>query len=259
LVLKKRFWVGLVLVASLASARSSVADELLRVEGQAVKWAPAVLGSASVITYATLTRPFSIPDTQKTLSPDNCGTMGAFDDIVAASTQLTEAAAKEELRSAFASWERTAGVKFVEVSDVQRANIIVGAIVTSNGPAFANLSLEGGLSKQPVAKAVGLGHDNTDPGKSAARIEQAYVCLNPKQRWKIGFNGNLGAYDLRHTFMHEIGHAIGLDHPGSSGVIMGYRYDEQVRELQLPDIAAAQLLYGPARVTNSLTAPHLKP
>jgi len=71
------------------------------------------------------------------------------------------------------------------------------------------------------------------------------LLLNPKEPWKIGFDGNLGVYDLRYTFMHEIGHAIGLDHPGSSGAIMGFRYDEQVRELQPSDIAAAQLLYGP--------------
>jgi hypothetical protein len=38
-----------------------------------------------------------------------------------------------------------------------------------------------------------------------------------------------------------------LDHPGSTGSIMGYRYDERVRQLQIADIAAAQLLYGPPK------------
>ena len=63
---------------------------------------------------------------------------------------------------------------------------------------------------------------------------------------KVGFDGNLNVYDLRYTLMHEIGHAIGLDHPGSSGSIMGYRYDERVRQLQASDISAAQRLYGPS-------------
>ena len=76
---------------------------------------------------------------------------------------------------------------------------------------------------------------------------RADICLNPQRSWKIGFDGNLDVYDLRYTFMHEIGHAVGLDHPGRSGSIMGYRYDERVHKLQPSDIAAAQSLYGPPR------------
>lgn len=266
MALKRPFGIILVIVASLASARPSVAGELLRVDGRVVKWAAPALGLATVITYGTLTRPFSLPQPQKTLSPDNCGAMAPFDEIVAASTTLTEATVRDELRSAFTSWENVAGVKFVEVDDVQRANIVVGGIAASNGPAFANLSLEGGPGRQPVAKDLGTANGtpavsaaDTAKGESAATIEQAYVCLNPRQPWKTGFDGNLNAYDLRHIFMHEIGHAIGLDHPGSSGAIMGYRYDERVRELQPSDIAAAQFLYGPPRASHSLTARHSEP
>jgi predicted Zn-dependent protease len=75
-------------------------------------------------------------------------------------------------------------------------------------------------------------------------IDQAYVCLNPKSRWKTGFDGNLDVYDLRHTFTHEVGHAIGLDHPDSTGAVMAFRYDERVRDLQPSDIAGVQRLYG---------------
>jgi len=44
--------------------------------------------------------------------------------------------------------------------------------------------------------------------------------------------------------MHEIGHAIGLDHPDSRGAVMAFRYDERVRDLQPSDIDAVQRLYG---------------
>jgi hypothetical protein len=267
LPLKRVFWVCIFLLASLAFARLSVADELLRVDGQPVKWAPAEPGLATIITYATLKRPFTLPVSNETLSPDNCGDLRAFDEIVETSTSLTAAAAKRELISAFASWEKVAGITFIEMDDTEHANIIVGAIVTSNGPAFANLTLEAGHRSQPTVKAFGIGGGNlavsADSGaqfEAVATIKQAYVCLNPQQSWKVGFDSNLSTFDLRHVFMHEIGHAIGLDHPGSSGAIMGYRYNEQVRELQPTDIAAARLHYGAARAENNDSmAPPSKP
>jgi hypothetical protein len=251
LALKMLLAIVLVLAASLSNARHSVADELLRVDGRAVKWGGPALGPTTIITYAILTRPFSLPDATKTLSPDNCGAMGAFEEIVVASSNLTGAGVKEELLAAFASWENVADVKFSEIDEVERANVVVGATIASSGPAFANLSIGRGVGRRPIAKGLGSGigtmpvtANNIARGKSVAAIERAYICLSPKQPWKIGFDGNLGVYDLRHTFMHEIGHAIGLDHPGSSGAIMGYRYDEKVPVLQPSDIAAARFLYG---------------
>ena len=52
---------------------------------------------------------------------------------------------------------------------------------------------------------------------------------------------------LRYTLAHEIGHAIGLDHPNAPGQIMGYRYEESFRDLQPGDLSGAVALYGPSR------------
>jgi hypothetical protein len=83
---------------------------------------------------------------------------------------------------------------------------------------------------------------------SAARavrpLERSLICLNPEHSWKVGFDGNLDVYDLRYTLKHEIGHAIGLDHPGTTSAVMSYRYEERFRQLQPGDIRGAVALYG---------------
>src|SRR5690606_40228555 len=76
------------------------------------------------------------------------------------------------------------------------------------------------------------------------RIEQSLICFIPEQRWKIGFDGNLEVYDVRYAAAHEIGHAIGLDHPPSAGQLMHHRYQEKFRTLQPGDIEGVGLLYG---------------
>ena len=118
--------------------------------------------------------------------------------------------------------------------------------------AFANLSYRSEKGLTPVTMALGKPEVSASPALddnggdgSIVPIDQAYVCLNPKSRWKIGFDGNLDVYDLRHTFTHEVGHAIGLDHPDSTGAVMAFRYDERVRDLQPSDIAGVERLYGP--------------
>ena len=108
-------------------------------------------------------------------------------------------------------WEQVANVAFREVADVQSAGILIGAQITPQGRAYTSVEFEPG--------------SNT----GAKTIRRALICLNPEMPWKIGFDGDLSVYDVRHTIAHEVGHAIGLDHPGASGQVMGFRYDERPR------------------------------
>ncbi len=84
-----------------------------------------------------------------------------------------------------------------------------------------------------------------------AEIERAQICLNPDTPWKVGFNGNVDVYDLRYAIAHEIGHAIGLDHPQTAQALMSYKYNEQFRELQQGDRAGAVALYGARYLKNA--------
>ena len=151
--------------------------------------------------------------------------MTGLDDLLAASG-VTSSAFDRELAAAFAKWEAVAGVTFREAHAGERANILVGAQVDPEGWAFANVFYDAASSLD------------------IKPISQALICLNPARPWKVGFDGNLKAYDLRYTLTHEIGHAIGLDHPNGPGQIMGYRYEERFRDLQPGDVMGAFTLYG---------------
>lgn len=238
----------------------AAAGPLLQIDGGLLRWEPRPAESATVITYFILDAPYSVPSNKSILSPSNCAAMHGFSDIVAQSPGLTPAQAEAELKAAFAAWEDAANITFVRAADPRSANIVVGAQSMPEGRAFANLSYRRGAPSAARALAgpepsAAIHASDGERNVSGAEIDQAYVCLNPKIRWKIGFDGNLDVYDLRYTFTHEVGHAIGLDHPDDMDALMSYRYDEHVQVLRPSDIAAAQRLYGaPAQNKESVAA-----
>ena len=73
------------------------------------------------------------------------------------------------------------------------------------------------------------------------------------------FGGSLAVYDLRYTITHEIGRAIGLDHPVPAGQLMPFRYQEEFRALQAGDIEGAVQLYGSKRVLTPAASKPVKP
>jgi predicted Zn-dependent protease len=123
-------------------------------------------------------------------------------------------------------WEAEANVSFARTDDADKADILIGAEGNPAGYAFTNVA-----------------YDRDSTG-SVRRIAKSLICLNPTRHWKIGFDGNLEAYDLRYAMAHEIGHAIGLDHPSPSGELMSFRYGEDFRELRPGDARGAVALYG---------------
>jgi hypothetical protein len=245
--------IALAVGAHILSVGTTRAEALLRADGHLLKWKSHAPGAETVISYAVLSGDFTVPADKRTLSPDNCGAMHAFADIIAKSPDVSVETAKQELTAAFKAWEAPSALTFVEVDDASRANIIIGAAHSPGGRAFANLSIRSVEAQTPLARGLGkTGPDSSfnsseavDPeGSDFVAIEQAYVCLSPQSRWKVGFDGNVDIYNLRYTFTHEIGHAIGLDHPGKSGSLMAYRYEERVQQLTPSDISAVRKLYG---------------
>lgn len=193
---------------------------LLELEGYQVKWGEQRLGVGATVSYAFADSRMYFENAR------NCRDLAPADELDKYAGIPLETL-KRESEAAFREWQQGAGLSFRKVSDPDDADILIGSQAESLGPAFANITY------QP---------DAVDGIKA---IEQALVCLDPKHAWKVGFGGDPDAYDLRYTLMHEIGHAIGLDHPGPSGQVMGFVYKEAFDRLQAGDRLGAQRLYGP--------------
>jgi hypothetical protein len=206
-------------LAQAGEPKTFLGFRLLDLENQSVKWRTPRFGESAQVTYAFATR-----DTT-TAGARNCGRM-LPPSAAYTPSRITERQFRREVAAAFRMWEAAANIAFRETADAEHADILIGAQAEPIGRAFTNVALKAG-----------------DAGKKV--IGRSLICLNPRQPWKIGFDGDLKVYDLRYTLAHEIGHAIGLDHPSPSGQLMSYRYDEGQPGLRPGDIKGAALLYGP--------------
>lgn len=194
----------------------------LILDGYAVKWGEPALGTGATVTYALVATPSNFGKTR------NCSSMTSLDALLTRNA-ISATSFRQELDSALAAWAAVADISF-SPADPAVADILIGAQVEPAGYAFANVE-----------------YDKTEIGAGLRSISRSLVCFNPVRRWKIGFDGNLEVYDLRYVLMHEIGHAIGLNHPLARGQLMTHKYGEAFRQLQPGDIQGIVALYGSRR------------
>lgn len=218
----------LAIVSACASARAGEASRgaefrLLELDGRKARWTLPEKGLPATVSYAFLTQPAQFARAR------NCDAMLPPEAALSPS-HISAADFRREVRAAFSTWESAANIKFVETSSIADAGILIGADAKARGRAFTNVALKDAAPGDPMT--------------SVGTIRQSLICLNPRRPWKVGFDGNLDVYDVRFTVTHEIGHAIGLDHPSPEGQLMSFRYVESAHGLRPGDIAGAVALYG---------------
>jgi hypothetical protein len=204
------------------SERTLQAYRHIQLDGHRVKWGAPEAGAGAVVTYATLDQAIEFPGAR------NCRAMAAIGPVLSAN-HIAAATFESELREAFALWSAVADIRFVRAETAAAADILIGAQAEPRGKAFTNVEF-----------------DRSGPAGGFRTLTHSTICFSPAERWKIGFDGNLEVYDLRYTLLHEIGHAIGLDHPAIDSQLMDFRYSERFRTPQRGDVLGVVALYGPS-------------
>ena len=197
-------------------------------DGHRVKWGPPEAGTGAIVTYATVDTAVEFPGAR------NCSAMVPIGPLLAAS-HIAAATFDVELSAAFALWS---------------------AVATSASSRHGMSGVRRHPDRRSGRAARAGFHQRRVPIDATTAIRglsRSLICLSPEEHWKVGFDGDLAVYDLRYTLLHEIGHAIGLDHPAIAGQLMDFRYMELFRTPQAGDV------HGRGRPLRSEPDRHARP
>ncbi|MBB3997814.1 matrixin family metalloprotease [Aureimonas pseudogalii] len=167
--------------------------------------------------------------------PQTLGTNGGtvtwqFDasfDALAATGRAPVNVFMAAVQNAFALWESFANIDFQQVSSSAAAQIDVGA-AAFDGP------------NGTLGQANWLFYDKSP----LDQFVSASVNLDQAETWNVVPASPLpNAYDVFAVAMHEIGHAIGLDHSADPNSLMYYQLNDQRGPASI-DRAAIQEIYG---------------
>jgi Ca2+-binding RTX toxin-like protein len=139
----------------------------------------------------------------------------------------------DAVSDAFDTWASIAGLNFLFVPTIGGSDIDI------------NMEALGG-STIGIARTRYFSSDAD--GNGLVEIADSNISMDQDETWAV--NGNGGSFTFFQVMLHEIGHALGLDHFNVSNSIMNASANAGSRMLGADDIAGIQDLYGERRWSN---------
>ena len=147
-------------------------------------------------------------------------------------------------RRALRRWSDAARIQFVESSTsldtVNPSGSDGVSLITVAANATNNSFTSGRLGRTRVVFDAATGI-----------VREADLAINVSGQYQFSTDGTSGTYDLESTFVHELGHLLGLDHSGVVGATMQPRQGQNfidpsftMRTLSDDDLAGIRSIYG---------------
>jgi hypothetical protein len=156
--------------------------------------------------------------------------------IGGAPSSLSQAAVNAAIRTALNVWSAVANITFTQTTQPNQ--------VRSLDLTFRRLDGAGRTLAQ------GYFPDDVNPARIAGDVQ-----FDSSERWEVGNALGSQAFDLVLTAVHEIGHALGLDHSDVAGAVMAPTVSPSRSSsgLASADVAAIRTLYAPRSAESTPT------
>jgi hypothetical protein len=150
-------------------------------------------------------------------------------------------------RRALRRWSEAAGIRLVETSTSLDSVNPPG----TNGDGVNLITVSASATNDSFTNTGGtrLGRTRVIFDPVTGRIQESDLAINP--RVSFSTDGTSGTYDLESTFVHELGHLLGLDHSAVIGATMQPRQGQNftdpaftMRTLSDDDLAGIRSIYG---------------
>ncbi|GEM_PF-749701 len=139
---------------------------------------------------------------------------------------------QDVISSAFDAWASVSDLSFTQVTD-QTGDIVIDGALWEQEENFIQLGY-GGFEATYFSNGF----------ETISYISSGFLYFNEDESWSLD-NSETPLFDVA---LHEIGHALGLDHSDDPTALMYYKYTG-TNSLQADDIAGIQFLYGASTVS----------